>query len=106
MYIEIYLNTIMNNITKDKIEELRKLLVASRIKILGILYSKDTCVCQMVEKLEMKHNLISHHLKTLTDMGYLESTRNGQHIMYKLVKSKKPLVADLFKIIMNQNENS
>ena len=75
----------MNGTVKKKIEDLQKLLVLNRIKILDLLYKEDTCVCQMVEKLDMKHNLISHHLKTLLDMGYLKSNRKGQHIMYNLV---------------------
>lgn len=89
----------MNGTTKKKIEELQKLLVLNRIKILDLLYKEDTCVCKMVEKLGMKHNLISHHLKTLLDMGYVSSNRNGQHIMYNLVDSKKEIVGDLLTLI-------
>jgi len=34
-----------------------------------LLYKKeDTCVCQMVKKLQLKNNLVSHHLKTLQDL--------------------------------------
>lgn len=89
----------MNNITKQKIENLQKLLVLNRIRILKLLYIQDTCVCKMVEKLNLKHNLISHHLKTLVDMGYLKSTRNGQHIMYRLLGSKKKIIKQLLLLI-------
>jgi ArsR family transcriptional regulator len=96
MYFNVNL---LNNITTKKIEDLQKLLVLNRIRILEILYKKDTCVCKMVEKLKLKHNLISHHLKILSGMGYLESTRNGQHIVYKLVKAKKEIVTGIFNLI-------
>ncbi len=89
----------MNGTVKKKIEDLQKLLVLNRIKILDLLYKEDTCVCQMVEKLGMKHNLISHHLKTLLDMGYLRSNRNGQHIMYNLVEEKKEIIGELLTLI-------
>lgn len=89
----------MNGTVKKKIEDLQKLLVLNRIKILDLLYKEDTCVCQMVEKLSKKHNLISHHLKTLLDMGYLKSNRNGQHIMYNLVDDKKEIVGELLTLI-------
>ncbi len=89
----------MNGTVKKKIEDLQKLLVLNRIKILDLLYIEDTCVCQMVEKLGMKHNLISHHLKTLLDMGYLRSNRNGQHIMYNLVEEKKEIIGELLTLI-------
>lgn len=89
----------LKHIEEENIKELEKLLVTNRIKILRLLYKKDTCVCQMVNKLELKHNLISHHLKTLQDMGYIASTRNGQHIIYHLKESKKNIVENLFKLL-------
>ena len=89
----------MDNKEEKRIEEMQKLLVVNRIRILKLLYQEDTCVCQMVEKLDMKHNLISHHLKTLIDLGYLTNNRNGQHIMYSLVKDKKMIVSKLLTII-------
>ena len=88
--------------TEEKIVDLQKLLVLNRIKILDLLYEQDTCVCVMVEKLGLKHNLISHHLKTLLDMEYLKTNRNGQHIIYNLVDSKKKFVGDLLKFINNK----
>lgn len=89
----------MTDTTKQKVENLQKLMVVNRIKILDLLYKEDTCVCKMVEKLGMKHNLISHHLKTLVDMGYLESNRNGQHIMYRLLDAKKNEVDQFLQLI-------
>jgi ArsR family transcriptional regulator len=89
----------LKHIEQENIKELEKLLVPNRIQILHLLYKKDTCVCQMVKKLELKHNLISHHLKTLQDMGYISSTKNGQHVMYHLEESKKNIVKNLFKLL-------
>ena len=89
----------MKDIKEEKIEEIQKLLVLNRIKILLLLYRKDTCVCQMVKQLDLKHNLISHHLKTLQDMGYISSTKNGQHVIYHLEESKRDIVKNLFSIL-------
>ncbi|MBN1374249.1 helix-turn-helix transcriptional regulator [Candidatus Dojkabacteria bacterium] len=91
----------MNVSTNKKIETLRKLLVLNRIKILTLLSQKDTCVCQMVKKLNLKHSLISHHLKTLLDLKYVKTIRNGQHIIYKLIESKRDIVLELLTIINN-----
>ncbi len=91
----------MKDIKEEKIEEIQKLLVLNRIKILLLLYRKDTCVCKMVKQLNLKHNLISHHLKTLQDMGYISSTKNGQHVIYHLEGSKKDIVKNLFSILRN-----
>ena len=86
-------------IKEENIKELEKLLVLNRIQILNLLYKKDTCVCQMVKQLDLKHNLISHHLKTLQDMVYISSKKNGQHVMYHLEESKKNIVKNLFKLL-------
>lgn len=84
---------------QEKIENLQSLLVVNRVKILKGLIDKDMCVCKMVEDLGMKHNLLSHHLKTLLDMGYLTNTRKGQHIIYSLVKDKRSEVKNLLNFI-------
>jgi len=86
-------------IKEENIKELEKLLVLNRIQILHLLYKKDTCVCQMVKQLDLKHNLISHHLKTLQEMKYISSKKNGQHVMYHLEESKKNIVKNLFKLL-------
>ena len=89
----------MKEITEERIKELGKLLVLNRILILLLLYKQDTCVCEMVEELNLKHNLISHHLKTLQDMGYIKSKRNGQHIIYSLQESKRESVKNLLLLL-------
>lgn len=91
--------TRMSDVIKQKIEDLQKLLVLNRINILEILYKEDTCVCTMVERLNLKHNLISHHLKTLVDLGYIDNTRNGQHIIYSLLASKRKTINELLDLV-------
>lgn len=82
-----------------KTEEIKGLLQPNRLDILLLLYEQDTCVCQMVKKLKLKHNLISHHLKTLQDMEYVFSKRNGTHMIYSLNEEKKGTVKSLFNIL-------
>ena len=89
----------MKDSIKKESKELRKILQRNRLDILMLLFKQDTCVCQMVKKLELKHNLISHHLKTLQDMGYISSKRNGTHMMYTLENSKRKKVETLFNIL-------
>lgn len=89
----------MDVTTKDKIKALRKLFELNRINILKLLFENETCVCQMVVKLKIKHNLLSHHLKTLIDLGYIENNRNGQHIMYHIVESKRHSITELLDLI-------
>lgn len=89
----------MKENSKKKVKELKKLLQKNRMDILSLLYKQNTCVCQMVKELNLKHNLISHHLKTLQDMEYISSKRNGKHIIYSLNIDKKKTVKELFNIL-------
>lgn len=82
-----------------KAETLKKLLVKVRIEILTLLYQKDACACEIVKETTLKNNLISHHLKTLTDMGYIEGNKNGKHVMYNLKPSKRSTVKKIFDLI-------
>lgn len=91
----------MNEKYKQKTAELKRLLETNRVDILFILFSNNTCVCQMVKNLGLKHNLISHHLKTLQDMGYVSSKRNGTHIIYELTAEKRKNVGKILNFIKN-----
>lgn len=82
-----------------KANKMSRLLVDTRIKTLGILCEKDTCVCQLVKRLDVKHSLISHHLRILCDMGYVKQKRNGRHVVYGLVYSKRPIIDEIFNLI-------
>ena len=89
----------MKKLTEKKIKQLKKLLVCNRIKILKLLLERDTCVCEMVDETKLKHSLISHHLKTLIDMGFVKNTRNGQHIIYNLVEEKRKATNEIMDLI-------
>jgi ArsR family transcriptional regulator len=89
----------MNKKDKLKAEDLKKLLAKVRIEILSILYQEDTCVCKIVEKTKLKNNLVSHHLKVLIDMGYIEGKKNGLHVIYNLKPSKKVLVKKILSLV-------
>jgi len=84
---------------EQNVDRISRLLSINRIRILDYLFHEEACVCEMVKELKIKHNLLSHHLKILVDMGYLDSKRNGQHIIYALNSDKKDFISDLFNII-------
>lgn len=86
----------INNLNTKK---LQKLLELNRILILNQLLKEDTCVCEMVDILDIKHNLLSHHLKILSDMGYITSIRNGKHIIYHLIDNQKVIINNLINLV-------
>ncbi len=89
----------MNQITQKKFQEFQKLISLNRLLILELLQKGETCVCEIVEKTHLKNNLVSHHLKVLSDLGYVDSSKQGLHNLYTLKKSKINNINNLFQFI-------
>lgn len=68
----------------DLLELLKIIAEANRLKIICFLKNKERCVCEIVEALDIPHNLASHHLKALKSVGLLTSLRRGKYIFYKV----------------------
>jgi len=68
----------------DLLELLKVIAEANRLRIICFLKKKERCVCEIVEALDMPHNLASHHLKALKSVGLLTSLRKGKYVFYKI----------------------
>lgn len=58
----------------------------NRLKILCLLKQGEICVCEIWQHLHLSQNLVSHHLKVLTDFGLLLSKKDGLRVYYSLNK--------------------
>jgi ArsR family transcriptional regulator len=85
--------------TQHKFEELKTLVSLNRLQILDLLRQGETCVCEIVSATGLKHNLVSHHLKVLSDLNYVASHKDGLHNLYRLRPDKKQNINQLFKYI-------
>ena len=56
----------------------------NRLKIICQLKEGELCVCELIERLKLPQNLLSHHLKSLREFGLLESRKEGQRVYYAL----------------------
>ncbi len=95
----------MNQGTKLKFKELKKLLSFNRLQILELLLNGETCVCEMVNKTGLEHNLVSHHLKVLNNLGYVDSNKQGLHVLYSLKQDRFQNINNLFNFITTNYEN-
>jgi DNA-binding transcriptional ArsR family regulator len=86
-----------------KINAIRSLCTPNRMRILSMLREHPACVCEMVAELDMKHNLLSHHLSVLSEADFVYSTRNGRHISYGIMERRKPCVDKLLSLVRNEN---
>ena len=48
----------------------------NRLRIFAQLMRGDTCNCELVEQLAMPANLLSHHLRVLSEAGLVDARRD------------------------------
>jgi ArsR family transcriptional regulator len=57
----------------------------NRLRILGMLLDGERCVCDLTAALETGQSLLSHHLRTLKDAGFVKDRRDGRWAYYSIV---------------------
>jgi len=60
----------------------------NRLQIICLLKNGELCVCKIIEALQLKQNLVSHHLNLLKNIWLITSRREGKNIFYKLNTKK------------------
>ena len=66
---------------------LKALAEPNRLRIFAELMSGDTCNCELTERLDMPPNLLSHHLRVLSETGLVTSRKDnidGRWIYYSV----------------------
>ncbi|MDH3206189.1 MAG: metalloregulator ArsR/SmtB family transcription factor [Gemmatimonadota bacterium] len=59
-----------------------------RIKIVEVLEERDATVSEIQDEVELSQPIVSQHLARLRAHGIVDSTRDGQHVIYSLVEPK------------------
>lgn len=57
---------------------------AKRLRILEILRSGESCVCDLAGSLDIRQSLLSFHLRTLRDAGLVSDRKEGRWVHYAL----------------------
>ena len=75
----------------------------NRINILSLLSkNKKLCVCEIEKELDLKQNLVSHHLSMLRRIWLVESKRDVTKVYYMINKDNykklKKMIASIFNI--------
>jgi ArsR family transcriptional regulator, nickel/cobalt-responsive transcriptional repressor len=63
------------------------LATPSRVRILGRLREAPCTVGELTEAVEMEQPAVSHQLRILRDLGLVQGSRNGRHVIYGLYDS-------------------
>lgn len=77
---------------------LKALADPARLRLLSIVASSadhEACVCDLIEPVGLSQPTVSHHLKILTEAGFLSRSKRGTWAYYKLQPEALADVADL-----------
>lgn len=79
-------------LTAEQADDLARVLKAiadpARLRIVSIIAAsegQEACVCDLTEPLDIGQPTVSHHLKVLTEAGFLTRSKRGTWAYYALV---------------------
>ena len=57
-----------------------------RLRILGLLSSREMCVCEVMVALDLTQPTASHHLRILENVGLVKDRKEGKWVFYRIAK--------------------
>jgi DNA-binding transcriptional ArsR family regulator len=60
----------------------------TRQRMLGLLQTREMCVCELITALSMTQPTTSHHLKILEEADLVKSRKEGKWVFYSLANPK------------------
>ena len=71
---------------------------ANRVKILEFLRGGERCQCEIIQLLDQSQPTVSRHLNLLENAGLIDSRREGNRTMYRVVDER------VFNIVDSLND--
>jgi ArsR family transcriptional regulator len=68
-----------------------------RVEVVSMLLDGESCVCDLMDQLELQQSRLSWHLKTLSDAGIITGRREGRWNYYSLNRDALGEAAELIK---------
>lgn len=84
---------------KSMVRAMKALSDPSRVRILKYLQHRSgMCVCELTALLHISQPTVSKHLKILEEIGFVESTKEGLWVNYRLASNPaNPFVAAMLR---------
>lgn len=73
----------------------------ARLRLLSIVASsadQEACVCDLIEPIGLSQPTVSHHLRVLTEAGFLSRSKRGTWAYYRLQPAALAGVADFLTV--------
>lgn len=88
-------------VAEDLAATLKALSDPTRLRLLSIVAhseGQEACVCDLTEPVGLSQPTVSHHLKVLTEAGFLTRSKRGTWAYYRLVPGALGAVAHALRI--------
>lgn len=92
--------------------ELVKILKAlgdeTRLRILNLLKHSELCVCEIQYSLDATQSNTSRHLKTLSDVGIVVSSKKAQWVSYRInnaILTEYPFIEEMINKELDKLQN-
>lgn len=79
---------------------LKALADPARLRLLSIVAAsegQEACVCDLIEPIGLSQPTVSHHLKVLTEAGFLSRSKRGTWAYYRLQPAALGSIADFLR---------
>jgi ArsR family transcriptional regulator len=83
-----------NSEAKGKV--FKALADSTRLRILGLLSSREMCVCEVMVALDLTQPTASHHLRILENVGLVKDRKEGKWVFYSIANPE--LFEDMRKL--------
>lgn len=78
---------------------------STRLRILYLLYNREVCVRNIAVAIEMSPPAVSHHLRSLKQLGVITSRRIGKEVHYTISDSDEGcLITEMLKTIFEKGK--
>ncbi len=71
----------------------------TRLRILALLLEGELCVCELIAALELPQSTTSRHLAYLRNSGWVQDSRRGVWMYYRLNESEHALIQELNSLL-------
>jgi len=91
-------DTLSQSQAEDLSRSLKAIADPARLRLISIISAsegQEACVCDLTDALEVGQPTVSHHLKVLTDAGFVTRSKRGTWAYYKLVPGALDALARL-----------
>ncbi|MFL0412051.1 metalloregulator ArsR/SmtB family transcription factor [Microbacterium paludicola] len=85
---------------EDLARVMKALADPARLRLLSIVAAsegEEACVCDLIEPVGLAQPTVSHHLKILTEAGFLSRSKRGTWAYYALVPGSLERIADVLR---------